>query len=64
MRQGTKAEFKKALATPHADVRRIIDRRVTETEVRLCGTILAIGTVVYLSARSRKVVGQTYLVAD
>lgn len=64
MRQGTKAEFEKALATPHADVRRIIDRRVTETEVTKGGKILAMGTVVYLSARSRKVVGQTYLVAD
>ena len=65
MRQGTKAEFEAARATPHAEIRRFFGGRgrVVDTEVTKGGKVLAMGTVVYASRRSKKVVGETYLVA-
>ena len=65
MRQGTKAEFEAARATPHAEIRRFFGGRgrVVDTEVTKGGKVLAMGTVVLARAGGRGVVGQTYLVA-
>jgi len=64
MRQGTRAEFEAARATPHAEIRRFFGGRgrVVDTEITLGGRVLATGTVVY--AGRSKVVGETYLVLE